>query len=184
MFENIDEVTTERKAETIIDSPVKVIKEVVGLMRANPSKVLKYDLTDYPEPRTHYRTEAVLDDRTMTLDIEEDLEKDNIEISLFDSLLQSGAPRDESFSYRVNIISGKTAENYRQSTGHVLEVLSGNLGTDNGKSVISDAWTETNLTPTEALGLLRHIKSFNLPKYRADDVTKTGTPRHIPMAVE
>jgi len=121
MFENISDILVERKAETNSPtSPVKVIKGVVDLMKNDPKAVLYNDLSDYPQPRIVYSSEAALKDRVMAIEIEEELEKDVISIELYDATLEPGTPRDRSFCYRVDIKSGKAAESYRKSTGHIF----------------------------------------------------------------
>jgi len=47
--------------------------------------------------------------------------------------------------------------------------------------VISDAWSETNLTPEEILNMLSEIKTLQLPKFDEAEKTSTGTPRHYPI---
>ena len=78
------------------------------------------DLSDYPSPREVLSTIGVLGKARQEIGVEvvAELDKEVIEIALFDPKLTPGTPRDESFSYRVNIFGGKVTELYRGSTGY------------------------------------------------------------------
>lgn len=169
------------------DSPaLRVVKEVLQLVKRNSSHFLRADLSDYPSPREVLSTIGVLGKARQEIGVEvvAELDKEVIEIALFDPKLTPGTPRDESFSYRVNIFGGKATELYRGSTGYSFaEQIFDRVSPSGDSLVVSDNWAETNLSPEEALVLLADIQELKVPSHRVQwglrETTASGNPRYI-----
>lgn len=179
MLETLSEVVQERAAETLFPSPVGVIKRVAEIMNGNENFIVFSDYSDYPLPRFNYSTEISYGQRAVRITVEFLLKDEEIEISVYDPTLSPGEPRDHSFSYRVNIFSGKSAEKIRGSIGYMVEALGRNKNLDNGARVVTDNWAETNLSAKEVLEMLGTTSQIRLPKYDEQERTDTGTPRHF-----
>lgn len=167
--------------ERAVASPaLRVVKEVLQLVRRDPSHFLRADFSDYPMPRQALLTIGVLRGGQIGITIEGLLNgEDDIEIDLFDPRLAPGTPKDESFSYRVNVFGGKEAEQYRKTIGFACEDNAyDGIAPDRSPVIVSDNWAETNLTPQEALALLSGIQELRIPPHNARKTTEKGSPRY------
>ncbi len=179
MLEKIYGITKSEAPSPSLD----IIREITRVMKENPNAVLFGDLSDFGVPRITLETIATLDDRVMHLEIVGELKNENIEITIFDARLRPSVPREYSFCYRVNIFGGDKAKNYGGSFGYcTAENIFETVQKDGSPFIVSDHWTETNLTPKEALDLLGRIRSLSLPGYDENERTKAGTPRYTPLS--
>jgi hypothetical protein len=119
----------------------------------------------------------------MGIEISGLLNEEDIQIAIFDANLAPGTPRSESFSYRVNILGGDVAEKYKGSIGYSFaEKVFEKAEKDGSPLIVSDNWSETNLSPEDVLKLLHSIQYLSIPHYDPDELTKFGTPRRVPLA--
>lgn len=163
-----------------IASPaLQVVREVLQLVKRDPSHFLRADFSDYPMPRQALRTIGALGEGQIGITIEGSLNGEDIKIDLFDPKLAPGTPKDESFSYRVNVFGGKEAEKYRKTIGFAYaDNAYVRIAPDHSSIIISDNWAETNLTPQEALALLSGIQELRIPSHSARETTEKGSPRY------
>ena len=97
-----------------------MVKEVLQLVKRNSSHFYERIFLIILHLEKFLSTIGVLGKARQGIGVEvvAELDKEVIEIALFDPKLTPGTPRDESFSYRVNIFGGKVTELYRGSTGY------------------------------------------------------------------
>lgn len=184
MLENITSLIDTRRVESC-SSPnsVKVIREVMNLMKNNPTCVLAGDLSDYPLPRMSLRINVATDNLFMGIVVEGLLGQEDIEIGIFDATLKPGTPTGESFSYRVNVFGGKAAESYMGSTGYAFaKELFQKIQEDGNSLIVSDNWAETNLQSEDVLSLLGSITKVTLPNYDPFELTESKTQRYTPLS--
>lgn len=166
--------------ELAIASPaLQVVKEVLQLVRRDPSHFLRVDFSDYPMPRQVLLTIGALEGGEIGITIKGLLNGEEVEIDLFDPRLAPGTPKDESFSYRVNVFGGKEAKQYRRTIGFACaDNAYDGIAPDRSPIIVSDNWSETNLTPQEALALLSGIQELRIPLHSAWETTEKGNPRY------